>query len=469
MTRLTLLLMPLALGVASACGPSLAELRAASQRASQRAHEAHGAAFEAALLRSVDRAVESARGRIDAALAAFEPGGEAAYRATCRAHLARDEAQAALECLDEAAANGVESFGLELVRADALMAQGEYERARAVLFDLRDRDPLAQGLQERILASFREDEHFLRPVVTLEPGVHLDRIRALGGGSTITLKFKLDDVTIAAFKPDQTRRQSSYRAEVAAYRFCYLMRCGFEVPYSFEVRIEHRQFLRLYGIPSLEGNTGYAAQFGDLIWTREDDGVYLYGVWKDWVPHFTEFPVEYTDVWAEWLAVDGDPALLDAPLEESLAPLRGRERGRYGELLEEAADATTRDLARQISNMLVFDFLINNWDRFSGAYYGVNCQWADGHFVSIDNGAGFMTREPSRPRSHLHETTRFSRSAIQEIRLMQRDELLPILFPNWSDAELGQMDAFWERRQELLDYVDELIETWGEDAVLYFE
>jgi len=99
----------------------------------------------------------------------------------------------------------------------------------------------------------------------------------------------------------------------------------------------------------------------------------------------------------------------------------------------------------------------------------VNCQWANGQFVSIDNGAGFMTREPDRPRTHLQQVSRFSRSSIREIRLLDPERLLPILFPDPTEDEMERFDVFWQRRQELLDYVDGLIEQRGEDAVLFFD
>ena len=149
--------------------------------------------------------------------------------------------------------------------------------------------------------------------------------------------------------------------------------------------------------------------------------------------------------------------------------VRDRERVRYEELVEEAGDITTGDLARQISNMLAFDFLINNWDRFSGAYPGVNCQFANGRFVSIDNGASFMTRRPTRPREWLHLTQRFSRSLVTEVRRLDPEALWPILFPQPSTAEGAMFTAFVERREAFLVYVDGLIAEHGESAVLFFE
>ena len=474
--RMLLLTLSLCLVGCEACGPSATEVRSATFTAQSVTHNACSSGLHAAELGAVHDAIDVASPRVLEAVANFHFSGEPAFLATCAGLIGRGEIQDALECTDEALRQNHDSAAMQMVRANALAGLERFDEARELLFGVRGQEPEYPGLREQLLASFTADPLFLRPVVTLENGVHLDRIRALGGGSTVTFKFKLNDENVAAFKPNQTRRQSNYRAEVAAYQLCPIIHCGFEVPYSFEARIERRSFMRLYGISSLETtfletHEGYAANFVDLIWTRDDDDgrSYLYGVWKDWVPHFTQFPIEYDDVWDSWVSVRGDSSELDQPLAESLRSLRGRERGHYSEILEEAGEITTRDLARQISNMLAFDYLINNWDRFSGAYYGVNCQWANGQFVSIDNGAGFMTRDPDRPRTRLRQATRFSRSLIREVRLLDREALLPILFPDPTDAELEKFDSFWQRREELLQYVDDLILEHGEDAILFFE
>jgi hypothetical protein len=476
----TTLTLALTLVACEACGPSQAERRAAVDHALDSTHGAWGEAVQRAQAFQVGRAADAASAEVSAAAGGFRFSGAEAFEATCRGLVARGELEEAVACVEEAAEQGFTGPALSYAAADALAGLGRHSEARAALYALRDgmaRDADADAeLTGRILAAFRDDPLFLRPTLTLEAGVHLDTIRSLGGGSTITLKFKLNDENVAAFKPDQTRRQSNYRAEVAAYRLCPMVRCGFEVPYSFEARIERREFMRLYGVRSLDPEylatlEGYAVNFVDLLWRRDDaDGAdYLYGVWKDWVPHFTGFAIEYTDVWDEWVEWDGDAAELEQPLADALRPLRGRDRGRYDEMMQEAGELTTRGLAQQISNLIAFDFLINNWDRFSGAYYGVNCQFASGRFVSIDNGAGFMSRSPDRPRERLHQVTRFSRSLVREVRLMDTEALLPILFPDPTDDERSRWEAFRARRQELLDYVDGLIAEHGEDAVLFFE
>lgn len=467
-------LLGLCLIACHACGPGATEVRSAYLEASQLAAQAGESGLLAAERHHVAGAVDAARPLVHSALGGFQGDGESARHATCAAMNRREEHAEALACTDDAMAVGFRGASILSDRVDALLGLARYGDARDVLFQLRDLGGLDDGLSERILASFTSDPLFLRPVVTLESGVHVDQIRSLGGGSTITLKLKLNDVNVAAFKPHQTRLQSNYRAEVAAFRLCPIIRCGFEVPYSFEARIGRHDFMRMYRIRSLDAeylatHEGYARHFVDLVWRTDDDGSFLYGVWKDWVPHFTQFPIEYDDVWDSWVSVNGDATELEQPLIEALAPLRGREMVRWSELVEESGDTITRDLARQISNMLAFDFMINNWDRFSTAFWGVNCQFASGQFVSIDNGAGFQTREPNTAREHLHQATRFSRSLVTEVRLLDHDSLLPVLFPDASPREVERFDGFWQRREEFLQYVDGLIETHGEDAVLFFE
>ena len=96
-------------------------------------------------------------------------------------------------------------------------------------------------------------------------------------------------------------------------------------------------------------------------------------------------------------------------------------------------------------------------------------RFANGQFVSIDNGAGFMTRRPTRPRERLQQATRFSRSLVTEVRRMDPEAVWPILFPDPTPTEEAMFTAFVERRIEFLGYIDELISEHGEHAVLFFE
>lgn len=307
---------------------------------------------------------------------------------------------------------------------------------------------------------------------TLQAAVDLDRIEALGGGSTITLKFELAGETIAAFKPHQTREQSYYRGELAAYRLCAMIHCGFTVPHNEEVRIRVRDFLRLYGVSSLDSSSGYSRNFSDLIVTEDEGERWILGTMKAWVPGFTNVPIEHTAAWEHllsgYLSVDELEAMT---VEDAISGFRSAPIQRVRQMLERAEDATALSFARELSNLHVFDLLLNNWDRYSGRFPGANVQWNHGHFVSIDNGAVLQHANWGRPwmvQQRIRRIRVFSRSTINAIRWMELEAARELLLPAGSvfTDEDERFELFCQRRQWLLDYVDGLIATHGEEAVL---
>lgn len=361
----------------------------------------------------------------------------------------------------------------------AWIRQGAFPEARALAWSALGTLPPDDAARAAWTAlwydAHQADPTFFAPTAhTLEPGVDLDRLEVLGGGSTITLKIKLAGVTIGAFKPWQTRYQSNYRAELAAYRLCALMHCGFQIPINREVRISEADFLRLYGIRSLNQATGYSAGFADLIWFADEDGTrWLHGTWKEWVPGFTGFPIEFTQYWSPLVARGMTRERLDEmTIQQAIAPFRG-ESGNYGGISSRLDALTPVDFARQLSNLHVFDALINNWDRYSGIFWGANCQFNNGRFVSIDNGAAFQSRltgnhSDTATFQRLQNVQIFSRQTIAAIRWMDLDRTRALLLP--PSANHPEEDQAWERfvarRERLLAYVDGLIESRGEDAVL---
>jgi tetratricopeptide (TPR) repeat protein len=471
---LTLLLTPPLLVACEACGPSIQRIENTAALAERETHRAHTQGARAASNARNALAISSAQGSLYEAMGAFTQDGLEAYEMTCQTLLNEGAFQETLSCIESAAEHNHRSVLLDLTRASSYEGIGDHDAAREMLWELHDNHPMNELITETLLTSFTSDLSFMRPTVTLVDGVQLDDIRALGGGSTITLRLTLNGENVGALKPNQTRGQSYYRSEIAAYRFCSLIRCNFNIPLSYEVRIHETLFRRLYGVRSLEPQhlasmEGYARHFQDLIWEETSGQRYLHGVWKDWIHHFTKFPIEHDMVWQPWLSQDNETAVLALPLEEALSHLETLDSRNYREILEEAGDLTTHALAAQISDLLVFDFLINNWDRFSGIYFGVNCQFSEGQFVSLDNGASFTVSDAGRARSHLHDVERFSRNTINAIRFMDVDRIWPLLFPDPIEEEMQYKITFMERRTELMNYVDNLISQWGEESVLFFD
>lgn len=127
--------------------------------------------------------------------------------------------------------------------------------------------------------------------------------------------------------------------------------------------------------------------------------------------------------------------------------------------------------AAELSDMLVFDALIGNWDRWSGANVQSD---ATGQVLYLrDNDAGFNPRLPAAREAAifapLRQCQRFSRRLIEHLRALTRAsfERELSLDPGCAghSAELGIAGVF-ERRERVLSHVQALIDARGEDRVL---
>src|SRR5699024_2151792 len=124
----------------------------------------------------------------------------------------------------------------------------------------------------------------------------------------------------------------------------------------------------------------------------------------------------------------------------------------YRPLLEEQGDSSVRDIARGLSGVLTFDYLMQNWDRFSSTekYYGVNNQFADGVFVSIDNGAAFYAEPITGVDPRFELTSRFSRSMVTAVRALDPAVVNEVLFPDPGFVERRRLRLFWKQRDKML-------------------
>jgi hypothetical protein len=360
--------------------------------------------------------------------------------------------------------------------AGALLADDRPKLAREVVLEAM----VARGVKPHLKRAFNRaiaaDPALERDVVTIGIDEKVDAISALGGGRSISLRMTRGGKSVYAFKPAQEEWGNGWRAEVASYVFCRIVPCHFKVPRNRTARISRKHFDELYGRVNGDWQATYAERFANLHWIEEagPSGAmreYLYGTLKDWVPSFVDWPIEYTEVWEQWLDVRFHPANLAEPYAKALEPLEHLADGAfYEKLLAERGDATLRDVARQLSSILVFDYLTQNWDRFSTTekYYGVNNQFADGRFISLDNGAAFYDRPAPEVGPRFEKTTRFSHSTITAIRALEPDTVNEVLFPAADAVDRRRLALFWKQRRSLLIRVDELIAHYGEDRVMEF-
>lgn len=429
-------------------------------------------ASEPAPLR-LEESIASLRPMLGLACSAAESPSQQSLDAVAERAYAQGRLEQALCCQRLSAPQNL-SAEHYLIHGRGLLDAKQVEQARELLIQGERRflgDPRFEPLIER---SIDEDPRYAPPIRQLHPDVDLDAIKQLGGGSTIVLRFIKDGETFAAFKPKQKRLQSDPRAEIAAWRLCPLIRCGFNIPYNQPVKLRWRDFDGLYSRIRSESQLAYRANFEDLSLVKEDGVDWVLGVQKDWVPSFTDFPIELTQLWRGWLSLENGEEILEGEARSILSAVRklhpkGEKLER--QLEQHMGELSRRDFARQLSNLLAFDFLINNWDRFSGVpeFWGVNCQFKDGALLSIDNGAAFPRTPNVKVEKQLHRVQRFSRQLVAAVRALEHDKTLARLWPEATPFEKERFETFWAQRQLFLDYVDALIASHGEAAVLCFE
>ncbi len=299
-------------------------------------------------------------------------------------------------------------------------------------------------------------------------------LSALGGGSTVSLKYtdSADETAKAAIKPDQDLRQTMYRSEIAYYRLCQILECSYDVPVTRPVRFAEDDFYALYEASSSKKNRGYRSKFEHLIWEKESGSKFIYAAYKEWITPFEFFPIEVTGAWSPYLKdPDRDKPSLETFIRTLLASARPDSPKSSRKLLEYLEGKTTRDVLHQISDMILIDYLTNNWDRFSGAVnnYGANCHIQPGGLIAIDNGAAFPPWHAPRVVRRLHMVETFSRTLVTNLRLIDIEELLVRLFPNPTHEERKSLDRFRERYADAMKYIDKLIAKKGEENVLVFD
>ncbi|MBQ9816769.1 MAG: hypothetical protein IJM59_04810 [Proteobacteria bacterium] len=360
---------------------------------------------------------------------------------------------------------------LHLTEVQMLSESGNHKSARQLaLKNLRsgkskDASEFWEAIESDPLFSHTMDEE-VQPHGT-------NAISALGGGSTVSFKYtdSADESAKAALKPDQDLRQTMYRSGIAYYRICQILGCSFDIPVTRPARFSKSNFNTLYNASGSSKNSGYRSKFEHLIWAKEGNSSYLYVGYKEWISPFTGFPIEVTSVWSPYLKnPDANLPEVKSFLKAILSGGRADAVKHLGTLTEYAGNLTTRDILHQISDMILMDYLSNNWDRFAGEQnnFGANCHFHPGGIIAIDNDAAFPAWHAPRVVRRLNMVEMFSKDMVENLRTLDPDELMHHLFPNPTKEELKSFERFKERRRDALKYIDDLIQKKGKDKVLVF-
>jgi predicted Zn finger-like uncharacterized protein len=306
-------------------------------------------------------------------------------------------------------------------------------------------------------------------MLNIKPGEHADSLSsALKGkkGERLEFTLMLGGERTYIFKPSQRDWERDWRASIASWRLCQIMVCNFEIPRTRPARIDRASFEKLVSSEQGADSEGFA----DLNWVEENGTEYLYGALLDAIEAPARFPIESTGLWRSWLSAD-DGTDLAMPLADALASLKSLDAGFYEPLLEHFGDTELRQVAAQLSSVLVFDYLTNNWDRFrsDADVWGTHLGVQDGALISTVNVTTFQPRASTRVQGRFEWASRFSRDTIASLRVMKPEMISPLLFPKASAGEEARLELFWQQRDRVLERVDSLINAHGEKAVLAFD
>lgn len=285
----------------------------------------------------------------------------------------------------------------------------------------------------------QSDQELLAP---LREG-RIKLVKFNGGGTSLSLRLEFEGGAKAAFKPDQIHRHSVPRKEVAAYRIDRLLALG-RVPPAIARTFSYQEVSSRIA----SGHRPFAHRLQE---EAVPHGNQLRGELSWWIPELGTHVIDGryridsgdgVDRWKPW-----------AKIGAAIPP---------GEV----------EMLGQLSSVTVFDFLIDNLDRWSGGNANTTKDGTTLYFM--DNTMAFSTDEKGHPKSHraLQRFQVFSRGLVDRLRKLDEASLRAALEgdPGPYEALLtdGELRAVLARTRVLLAYVDELIARHGEDKVLVF-
>jgi hypothetical protein len=270
-------------------------------------------------------------------------------------------------------------------------------------------------------------------------GTPLVRVKLNRGGLTLSLRADFANGARGLYKPNQVQPQDP-SAEVAAYRMDRLLGIGRVAPAKL-IKLDYQELLAAAD-PQAKNHTTHRL----LEEVKARDGAVL-GMVAWWIP-------EIRDATVNGVKVD--------------EPAGFRVWSSYLQVGTVIPD-DVRGIVEQLATLVVFDVVIDNSDRWSGANVKAS---PDGKIIYfMDNTLSFSKYKQGH-ESNLAPLRRlqvFPRGLIQKLRAMTLESVKAALavdagFPPLLNDE--ELRALMSRRNFVLEHVDALIAEHGEDRVL---
>jgi hypothetical protein len=317
----------------------------------------------------------------------------------------------------------------------------------------------------RVDAFFGEPDAPVRGALTSGRIARIDNGR---GGRSIAFRITLSNGQRGYFKPEQTFSSSNWFGEVAAYHLDRALGLG-RVPVAVS---------RVFPFAEIEATAQADERMAEMI-VRDGQ---VAGAFVAWVTGEL-LPLESREGWESWLRVEHWATTAVNPFQRQVGWVKdlrafraqgegwrsSEERARLRELKPEP-DRVERPA--ELSDLIVFDYLTRNLDRWGGNNANVLVRGEGGPLVFLDNGAGFVANvaRPTLADARLRVLQRFRRSTIEAVRAFDRaryetrlaaEQVQPVL-------RRSQLDGLEQRRKVLLAHVAELEAKHG-DAVWAWE
>ncbi len=249
--------------------------------------------------------------------------------------------------------------------------------------------------------------------------------------------MRTESGTTAGYKVKSLDLEHGYQSEIAAYRLSRLLALDNVPPAIF--RRATRQEIRVRFHEDKLDRWGSVQRA--ISW--EEDGTVV-GAASYWTKRARKGLEKQRRTWQAWLRLNG------------------------------AIPPGKMKLAQDLSTMTLFDFLVGNWDRYSGGNLLMDRERTRALLVDNDRAFSRMN-EPLYKRllEDFTRTERFSKRLVDQLVLLNRDAIRQELArdPGHSlESPLtdSQISAVLDRRATILSHIAALVEEHGEDQVLFF-
>ena len=276
----------------------------------------------------------------------------------------------------------------------------------------------------------------------------ITKVKKGQGGRTLAFHVVLVDGARAYFKPEQTFA-ANWFSEVASFHVDRLLGL-YRVAPVVSRRLPWSAFAAAAANDSRRPEIRVARDGtvrGALI------------AWIDTKP----VPLGLPDGWEAWLRCEEPPKI--SPFQRVDDWRRGRVSRRAG------GTAPTPDVPErpaELSDLILFDYLIANLDRWGGGFTNVRTLGPGGPLIHLDNANGFG-RGVVRTKLmdlRLHAVQRFRSQTIEAIAEFDVEALRARLAeePTAPVLDDRQLAAFEARRRHVLEHVAEMRERFGAAA-----